>query len=242
VAEGIYLGIGYQFDGYYKIADEKLRLTPGDSLITSHYGYNSYYGFDTEKYFTSAISARFIIDKRDNMIQPRKGYYLSLSWRGAFEFIGNTNSAQLLQVEWRSFHRLSGDNPNHLLAFWFMGDFAEKGRFPYMILPATAYDQRGRSARGYTQGRFRGNSLVYGEAEYRFPISPCTGVLGGVLFANATTATNPFQSLTLFESVKYGYGLGLRVMVDKKSRTNLAVDVAFGERSGGFYLAASETF
>jgi hypothetical protein len=62
------------------------------------------------------------------------------------------------------------------------------------------------------------------------------------LFANATTATNPFQSLTLFESVKYGYGLGLRVMVDKKSRTNLAVDVAFGERSGGFYLAASETF
>jgi len=31
-------------------------------------------------------------------------------------------------------------------------------------------------------------------------------------------------------------------MIDKKSRTNLAVDFAFGEKSSGFYLAVSETF
>jgi hypothetical protein len=31
-------------------------------------------------------------------------------------------------------------------------------------------------------------------------------------------------------------------MVDKKSRTNLAIDLGFGARSTGFYLAASETF
>jgi hypothetical protein len=71
---------------------------------------------------------------------------------------------------------------------------------------------------------------MYGESEYRFPISPWGGVLSGVLFANTTTATNPFLDLQLFESVEAGYGLGLRVMVDKKSRTNLAVDVAFGEK------------
>ena len=80
---------------------------------------------------------------------------------------------------------------------------------------------------------------MYGEAEYRFPISPCTGILGGVLFANLTTANNPKQSLSLFESVKPGYGLELRVMIDKKSRTNLVVDFAFGERSSGFYLVVS---
>ena len=128
------------------------------------------------------------------------------------------------------------------MAFWLMGNFSPEGEFPYMILPATAYDQRSRSARGYTQGRFRGNNLVYGEAEYRFPISDCGGIWGGVLFLNATTASNPKQSLQLFEAVKPGYGLGLRVMVDKKTRTNLAIDVGFGDRSSGFYLAASETF
>ena len=123
-----------------------------------------------------------------------------------------------------------------------MGDFAQEGTLPYMILPATAYDQRGRSARGYTQGRFRGNQLVYGEVEYRFPISQCGGVLGGVLFANATTANNPYLSLSLFESIKPSFGFGLRVKLDKYSRTNLAVDLGFGQQSMGFYLAVSETF
>ena len=111
-----------------------------------------------------------------------------------------------------------------------------------MILPATAYDQRSRSARGYSQGRFRGNNLVYGEAEYRFPLSSCGGLWGGVLFVNATTASNPLHSLDLFESVKPGYGLGVRLMVDKATRTNLAIDVGFGDKTSGFYLAATETF
>ncbi len=93
-------------------------------------------------------------------------------------------------MEWRSFHGLSAKNPSHLLTFWLMGNFSPEGQFPYMILSATAYDQRGRAARGYTQGRFRGANMVYGEAEYRFPISKCGGILGGVLFMNATTADN----------------------------------------------------
>ena len=123
-----------------------------------------------------------------------------------------------------------------------MGNFAPEGEFPYMILPATAYDQRSRSARGYTQGRYRGNNLLYGEAEYRFPLSQCGGIWGGVLFLNATTASTAPKSLKLFDSVKPGYGLGLRIMVDKKTRTNLAIDFGFGDKSSGFYLAASETF
>jgi len=144
--------------------------------------------------------------------------------------------------EWRSFHNVSKKNPAHLIAFWALADFTQSGDFPYMILPATAYDQRGRSARGYTQGRFRGNNYVYGETEYRFPISPCGGIFSGVVFLNATTTNNTFQDLKLFESVKAGYGLGLRIMVDKSSRTNFVLDFGFGENSSGLYLTVSETF
>jgi hypothetical protein len=111
-----------------------------------------------------------------------------------------------------------------------------------MTLPATSYDQRSRSGRGYTQGRFRGNQYTYGEAEYRFPISKCGGLWSGVAFINATTANNPAQDLALFESIKPGYGFGLRVMLDKATRTNLVLDWGFGEKSSGFYLAVSETF
>ena len=242
LVDGIYLGFGYNFDSYFKIVDTKLSLDPADSLLTSHYAYNTYYGFSTEKYHNSALSARFIIDKRDNMIQAHKGYYLSFNWQGGFKFTGNDRKSNLYQIEWRSYHGLSKRNPSHLIAFWFMGNFAEEGTLPYMVLPATAYDQTGRSARGYTQGRFRGNNMAYGEVEYRFPISQCGGLFGGVLFANATTANNPFLSLSLFESIKPASGFGLRVKMDKNSRTNLAVDLAFGHQSMGFYLAVSETF
>ena len=237
-----YVGVGYYLDSYFKIVDEKLRLNPGDSLITSHYAYNKYYGFDTDSYYSSALNINVIYDTRDNMINPYKGYFLMISWRGSMKFLGNKNNANSLSLEWRSFHPLSVRNPRHLMSFWLMGNFSPDGEFPYMILPATAYDQRSRSARGYTQGRYRGNNFLYGEAEYRFPISKCGGILGGVLFVNATTASSPIHSLSLFESVKPGYGLGLRIMVDKKTRTNLAIDFGFGDRSSGFYLAASETF
>jgi Omp85 superfamily domain len=242
VAEGVYLGVGYQFDSYFDIVDEKLRLNPGDSLITSHYAHSQYYGFDREKYYSSAINANFIIDTRDNMIMPYKGVLLSVGWRGALKVVGNKTNANMFQAEWRSFHGLSSKNPAHLIGFWALANLTPAGDFPYMILPATGYDQRSRSSRGYTQGRFRGNNYVYTEAEYRFPISQCGGLFSGVLFVNGTTANNTIQDLKLFDSIKAGYGVGLRIMLDKYSRSNLTLDYGFGEKSSGFYLAVSETF
>lgn len=242
VREKLYVGLGYMFDGYSNIEDERLRLNPGDSLITSHYAYNTYYGFSTEKYYSSAISGAIVYDKRDNMIQAYRGYFMSLSIRGALEFLGSTKNGSLFNTEWRSFHGVSKKNPAHLVAFWALGEFSPKGQFPYLILPATAYDQRSRSGRGYTQGRFRGNNYVYAEAEYRFPISRCSAPLSGVAFVNAATADNPITEVKLFDSVKPACGVGLRILLDKKSRSNLVLDYAVGEKSGGFYLAVSETF
>jgi outer membrane protein assembly factor BamA len=242
IKKNMYLGFGYHLDGYSKIKDERLRLNPGDTLITSHYGYSKKYGFSTEKYYSSSLHASFVIDTRDNMIMPYKGYFLSLGWRGDLKFLGSAKNASMLNTEWRSYHNLSPRNPAHLIGFWFIGEFSPEGQFPYMTLPATAYDQRSRSARGYTQGRFRGNNYTYGEAEYRFPISKCGGIWSGVAFLNATSANNPIQKLALFESIQPGYGLGLRIMLDKATRTNLSLDYGFGKKSSGFYLAVSETF
>lgn len=242
IKKSMYLGFGLKLDGYSKINDEKLKLNPGDTLITSHYAYSKKYGFNTDKYYASALHASFVIDKRDNMIRPYKGYFLDVSWNGAFEWLGSEKNANMLNTEWRSYHSLSKRNPAHLIAFWLIGQFSPEGEFPYMTLPATSYDQRSRSGRGYTQGRFRGNQYSYGEAEYRFPISKCGGVWSGVAFANATTANNPALGLGLFESIQPGYGLGLRIMLDKSTRTNLTLDYGFGKKSSGFYLAVSETF
>ena len=241
IKENIYAGIGYNFDSYSNIVDEKLRLMPGDSLITSHFAYNSFYEFSTKRYYSSAVNLSVSYDSRDNIINPYKGYYALISWRGGLKMLGNKENTSFYQLEYRSYHAVSVKNPRHLVALWAMGNFSPAGELPYMLLPATAYDQRGRSGRGYVQGRYRGNNLVYAESEYRFPISR-NGILGGVVFLNMITTDNPVIQLQLFDAVKPGYGFGLRVMADKYSRTNVALDFGFGNRSGGFYLNVSETF
>jgi outer membrane protein assembly factor BamA len=240
VRKSFYLGFGYNLDLMKNIVDERLdTLRP---LYTSHYLYSRKFDFNTEKYLVSGLSFTAMYDSRDNLVNPYKGIFASFNWRLNPEFLGSKYNANLLSLEWRSYHRLSARNPRHLIAFWGMGTFSKYGKLPYLILPALGYDQRGRAGRGYTQGRYRGTNMVYTEAEYRFPLSSCGGIFGGVLFANVTSTTNPNLNEKLFTYLAPGYGFGLRMMVDKKSRTNLQVDFGFGKKSSGVYFGASETF
>jgi hypothetical protein len=109
-----------------------------------------------------------------------------------------------------------------------------------MALPAIGWDTYNRSGRGYIQGRFRGLNMVYNEAEYRFPISN-SGLFGGVLFVNATTASNYFNKL--FASTAFACGGGLRMQLDKRARTNITVDIGIGQdMSSGIYFNLQETF
>ncbi len=94
-----------------------------------------------------------------------------------------------------------------VLAFWTWGQFVTSGNVPYLALPSIGWDTYGRSGRGYVQGRFRGTNMVYGESEFRMPISR-NGLFGAVAFINATTASNPLTSQALFDSLAPGYGLG----------------------------------
>jgi hypothetical protein len=145
-------------------------------------------------------------------------------------------------MEYRSFHSLSSRKPRHLIALWFFGNFLIHGNQPYLTLMASAEDQKARSGRGYVQGRYRGEDFIYGELEYRFPISPCSQILGGVLFVNATTASNRISKVHLFDYVKPSVGFGLRLMFNKYVRTNVNVEIGFGVKSRGMYFSGTETF
>jgi hypothetical protein len=86
--------------------------------------------------------------------------------------------------------------------------------------------------------------MVYAEVEYRFPITQCSKILGGVLFVNAvsTSNPNPENSVALFEYIRPAVGFGVRVMVNKYFRTNINLDFAIGHQSRGFYFSGQETF
>jgi hypothetical protein len=84
--------------------------------------------------------------------------------------------------------------------------------------------------------------MLYEETEYRFPISYKTGILGGVIFLNLTSTSNWEEKIRLLDYVQPAYGSGLRIMVDKMSRTRLQLDAAIGHGKPGMYFGVRETF
>jgi len=242
VAESKYIGIGYHLDWYNKIEDEKLQLETEPYELTPHYIYSELYGFDETEYILSGVSLNLVYDSRDNLMNPYKGSYVNINCRVNPGFLGSSSNSTTLWLEYRTFLPLSTKTPRHLLGFWFLSNFMVSGRLPYMTLMALGEDQRSRSGRGYIAGRFRGENLMYGEAEYRFPILSCSKTLGGVIFVNATTASNNSRGVSLFDYVKPGAGVGLRLMLNKHFRTNITIDFAIGAKSKGFYLSGTETF
>jgi hypothetical protein len=64
-----------------------------------------------------------------------------------------------------------------------------------------------------------------------------------VVFLNTTTASNLESGETLFDSFATGGGAGLRLSINKRSKTNLCFDVGFGKNgSKGVYLSIQEAF
>ncbi len=69
------------------------------------------------------------------------------------------------------------------------------------------------------------------------------GLLGMVVFLNATTISNQAEDEALFDHFAPGGGAGLRLLLNKRSKTNLAFDIGFGEKGNhGVYLAVQEAF
>jgi outer membrane protein assembly factor BamA len=235
-----YAGMGIMFDIDFNIKDQALKLD-SPVYLTSNYVYSKSYGFDTAKYSANGLSFQIIQDSRDNPVNAYKGIYLNLAFRVNPIAFGSTQSSTMLYYEWRNYIGVSKRIPRNLIAFWFWGVLTTSGHLPYLANPAITWDTYNRSGRGYIQGRFRGNNMMYEEAEFRYRISK-NGLFGGVVFANFTTASNPLSKQPVFESVAPGYGFGLRIMMNKKDRTNIAVDYGIGNGFTGIYFNIREAF
>jgi hypothetical protein len=238
----LYLGLGFYYDRYYNILDQSLKLDTIPPQLTAHFEHSAKHYFIPGHYNATGITTSLIIDTRDNSIRPTQGMFFDFEMRFNPLFFGSTGNSIRMYTEFRTYLRLSKKNPAHLIAFWNINSIKINGDEPYLILPAVGWDTYNRTARGYVQGRIRGVNLVYGETEYRFPISPYTRILSGVVFANITTASND-ADIKLFKFFDPAAGLGLRIMLNKTYLSNLTIDYGFGVNgSHGLTLNINETF
>lgn len=240
LANNFFAGLGLHYDHYYQITDAALNR--GDTLRSYQYQYSVRHGFDPTHYTAMGFSLNLLYDSRDNQINAYKGTYANINYRVNLTGLGSTQNSTLLLTEYRTYLALDRERYRHILAFWLYGNFETSGNAPYLLLPAIGYDQRQKSGRGFTFGQFRGEDMLYGESEYRFPISVHSGILGGVVYVNCTTTTDGAQHIDLFDYLRAAYGGGLRVMVDKKTRTRIEIDAGIADRTVGIYFGAQETF
>ena len=156
-------------------------------------------------------------------------------------WLGGTSTWQQFSYDLRTYLRLSR-NARHKLAFWTFGDLVTGGEAPYLDLPSTGGDLYARSGRGFPQGRFRGERMLYAEAEYRWTMTE-NGLFGMVAFINTETLSNEQAEEKLFDSFASAAGFGFRFMLNKRSNTNLCFDIGFGEGgSRGVYFGVQEAF
>ncbi len=235
----LFAGIGIHYDHFFNIADSTAKGDPDKSY---HYAYSLQHGFNPNQYTVSGVSLNILYDSRDNQVNAYSGSYVNMNYRINETALGSVKNSTMLLTEYRSFYSLGKKKGTSVLALWLYGSFVVSGNVPYLLLPAVGFDQRQRSGRGYSFGRFRGTDMLYAESEYRFRISPRSGILGGVIFANLTSTADKENNIYLLNYIQPAYGTGLRIMLDKVSRTRLELDGAVGKGKIGFYFGIRETF
>lgn len=240
VARSLFAGGGLYFDNHTNVGPAS---GAEEAWATSPYvEYSETYGLPLDSQISAGPSVDLLWESRDNFINPERGWFAKASYRKSFEgFLGGDSTWEKLTVDVRTYAPLTPDR-RHKLAFWSYTDLVIGGVAPFLDLPGSGQDASGRSARGYRDGQFRGPKLAYGEVEYRASLTR-NRLLGMVLFLNATTVTTPDGSERLFDSVAIGGGGGIRLLINKRSKTNLCFDFGLGEQgSKGVYIGVQEAF
>ncbi len=227
-----FVGLGYDLDYHFNIGSDS-----GVNL-QKFTGYQ--YGLSGNS-LSSGITFNFLYDTRNRNVVPFPGSFLYVVYRMNPGFLGNKNSWHSVFIDLRKYlplNKPAKPNQQNILTFWSFLWWNFNDVTPYLDLPSTGWDEYNRSARGFDQNRYRGESLYYFETEYRRDITN-NGLFGFVLFSNINTVSG---SGTMFQSWHPAGGIGLRVKISKSSNTNFAIDYAFSKGYQTVLFNFSETF
>ena len=187
---------------------------------------------------STGFTLNALFDTRDNSINPYRGFYANGTYRNNLEFLGSNRDWQSVIIDIRKYFRFPRESRN-ILACWNYDRLSSMANPPTstfrprigILIRAPAADIS-RAGSGAMKFDF--------ESEYRFPLL-ANGFLGAVVFVNGESFSG-LDSHRL-QSVQPGWGAGLRVKLNKTSRTNVDIDYGFGEQgSNGLFVNIGELF
>lgn len=230
ISTNLYAGLGYNLDYHWGIEESGLA----NNTVSDYKNYDG-----LAKSVSSGFSFTAAYDSRRNPINSHGGISANIVFRNNVTWLGSNSNWESLILDIRKYITLPGYSRN-VLAFWSYYWVVLKGKPPYLDLPSTGWDDFNNTGRGFIQGRYRGNQMYYLETEYRFRITG-NGLLGGVVFANAETFSDTFRNQ--LEAIQPAAGFGIRLKLNKKSDTNIAIDYGIGTQgSKGVFVNIGEVF
>ncbi|MBL7812861.1 MAG: BamA/TamA family outer membrane protein [Bacteroidetes bacterium] len=165
-------------------------------------------------------------DSRDNLLNPGKGYFVE--WQSRYMKHRHTYLYSSLDLRaYRSFF-----DQRLVCAAKMVGIHSNPRGAPFYDAALLGGD---RNQRGYYYGRYRDRGAVMAQFETRYTVYRRWGVAAFV------TAGRTFGDLWVSKKVHTSQGIGVRFMADRKERTNMRIDYAFGKASG-FYFSFGEAF
>jgi hypothetical protein len=215
IQEGVYLGPTYA----YGTSETRVRvdlpdLPPGLRPKA----------FDAT---VSNIGAHLQWDTRDNVFFPREGLFLDVKLNAHDPAWGDDFSYQAYEFQFRSYPSLSKKS---VLAWQFRGRFMS-GDVPF-------YDLAQYDARGYIRGRYRDETMLSAEVEYRRNL---WWRFSGVVFASVGQVAPNLRDFT-GDNFLFAIGTGIRFQLTSKNPLNYRIDVAWGKNGVQFYFSVGEAF
>lgn len=219
-----YLGLAYNLNTLFNITWEE-----GDH---SNFWNNPEF-LGTNGYLVSGLGPEFTFDSRDNVANPLRGSYLNFAYLFYDNAFGSEYNYQLFEIDLSKYIAINKDK-YWVLGLNLVGKFT-KGQTPFDRVPGLGSDE---IMRGYYNGSFRDQKYMAVQVEWRMPIWRFIGFTAWVGTGQVGTKVSEYT----WQGLKPNFGVGLRIMYDKKSKSNLRLDQGFGESTDGFYFNIDEAF
>ncbi len=180
---------------------------------------------------TRSITLAHVVDTRDNIYNPSEGSKYSASVEAAG--LGGDFSYDKYMLSAQRYFNLGH---SHVLALRFNGGYSDSD------LPESGRFEIGgqTTLRGYKDDQFKGNNMITGSVEYRFPI---VKKVQGALFFDMGDAWEgkswAWQSVEDSFTLHHSYGIGFQIETPVGP---LRLDYGIGEDGGRTHFSVGGTF
>jgi hypothetical protein len=171
------------------------------------------------------------LDTRDSDLYPGSGHYAQVETLIARQELGSDHDYTSVEAEWNSYRPI---RDAHVLAWRVAGKLVD-GDPPFF---AMSWFGAGVDLRGYTPGRYIGESMIAAQAEWRWQ---ATRRWGFALFGGAGKVSGALGDIETDSWLPAG-GVGVRFRLVKALPLNMRADFAWGRDDSTFSLSLGEAF